>query len=340
MNPLARYQKLKSDLKSPLHGLLFSYRLLKGHVHLKLKDGSLLETNKGDLPIWKEYFQPKTVRVELQSGLFRITPIQGGKSYWIQGGNDMISHRPDRLSPQALRAPFFQRLQNAEKKVYSQHGEDGVIQEIFKQVPAPHKFIVEFGAHDGVKMSNSRDLILNHGWKAFLIEADPRFFKKLRNVYRGHNQVQTLFSMVTEENINLLFRGAGVPKDFEVLSVDVDSIDYYLWNALAEFRPRLVIIECNAMIPPNRSYVVAKEKAFSLGGTSQEGASFKAFVDLAKKKGYTLVYTELTGANLFFLDNQYLKNIGYEEIPVELMYQPPHFGELTGLPTPSGRGYA
>jgi hypothetical protein len=340
LNLLERYQKLKNDFRTPLRGLLYTYRLLKGPLRLTLRDGTAMEISRDDFPLWQEYFEPRKAQVEVGQGLFKVSPLdKNAKPYRIKGGNYMITHEPERFYPQALESAYFRRLQSAEKKIFSQHGEDGVIQEIFSRVLAPHRFMVEFGAHDGVKMSNSRNLILHHDWKAFLIEADSRYYKKLKNLYASHPRVRTLFSFVTEENINRLFHEAKVPHDFEVLSIDVDSIDYYLWAALTEFRPRLVIVECNPMVPPDQSYVVSKEKAFSLGGTSLEGASFKAFVDLAETKDYALIYTELCGSNLFFLDKKYLKDIDYDGLPAQWMYQPPQFGELAGCPTLNGRGY-
>ncbi|HND86233.1 MAG TPA: hypothetical protein PLU50_10510, partial [Pseudobdellovibrionaceae bacterium] len=326
--PLSRYLRLRNDFANPLKALLFSYKLLKGKVQLTTKEGLTFETNKDDLPIWMEYFSSKKVQVDIVEDLFRVTPRDGSPAYLVAGANYKITYRPQRYYPSVLNCRLFAELESSERKVFSQHGEDGVIEEIFKRIQTPHRFVVEFGAHDGVKMSNSRNLIKNHSWRGFLIEADPRLYKDLARVYADSTKISIMQTYVTEENINQLFCEAGVPKDFELLSIDVDSIDYYLWKSLSDFRPRLVIVECNPVFPPDQDYVVEKESAFRLGGTRWEGASFQSFVKLAQEKSYTLVYVELIGSNLFFVANEYLDQLGVIDVPADKMYQPPQFGEL------------
>jgi len=336
-----QYRKLKSDFRTPIKAWLHYHRILSGKIALIDKSGHEFPTSKDDLPIWEEYFSPKQCDVAIEKGLFRISPKDSSqKSYYIQGGNYKITYQPQRFFPEALNNPFFYRLQNAEKKVFSQHGEDGILDELFKMIPHPHQFLIEFGAHDGIKMSNSRYLITCHGWRAFLIEASSKLFAKLALVYPADAKVQVLESFVTVENINQLFKNAGAPKDFEFLSIDVDSIDYYLWEALTDFTPRVVAIECNSVIPPEQDYVVSVEKAFVSGGTALEGASFKSLVDLGRKKNYTLVYMELIGSNLFFVHNDYLKYLdGYTPMDPKLMYQPPQFGALADGAALNHRGY-
>jgi len=334
-----QYQKLKQDFANPLKALLYLNRLLSDPVILKTKSGQPFPTTKDDFPIWSEYFEPKTCHIEIQNELFKVKALKTQAEYFIKGGNYKITHEPKRFFPEVLKNELFRSLQESEKKVFSQHGEDGVIEKIFQMIPAPYHFVVEFGAHDGVKMSNSRNLIHHHNWNGFLIEADPQLYQQLESVYAQHPRVKILKSFVTVENINSLFQSAQVPKDFELLSIDVDSIDYFLWEALTDFQPRLVIVECNPIISPDVSYVAPAEKARSLGGTQWEGASFKAFVDLGKKKGYELIYTELIGSNLFFVHRDWLKNLPYSPLDDKLKYQPPQFGQLVDGPAPNGRGY-
>ncbi len=324
---------------------LFLMGLLGSKIKLVDINGYEFTTNKDDLEIWNELLVSKTAQVEIEKGLFKITPLDRKFStYFVAGNNFKINYPKKRFNEDVLKYSYFQVLQNSEKSIYSQHGEDGVIEKLFSYIPAEShtNFIIEFGAHDGIKMSNSRFLI-EKKWNAFLIEADQRLFKKLKKVYplKGeyNQQVKILNSFVTVENINQLFLDAKVPKDFSVLSIDVDGIDYYLWEK-CEFKPALVIIECNPIIPPDQTYVVSKEKAYEYSGTSKEGASFKSLVQLGKQKNYSLVYVELVGSNLFFLRNDLLKYIpNFEIIPFEKMYQTPQFGVLTNGLALNGRGY-
>ena len=230
-------------------------------------------------------------------------------------------------------------LEQAEHSVYSQHGEDGVIQALLKHIPVKHRFVVEFGAYDGEYMSNSRHLIKDHGWRALLIEADPRFYKQLSRRYRNNPNVSLMNEFIYKENINELFKHGGVPRDFEVLSIDVDGPDYYLWQALTEYQPKIVIIESNPSFPAGEHYVVPEDQIRQLGGTSREGASLQSFYELGRQKGYHLVYIELSGANLFFIHDSCLEYFDIEGIEPALLYQPPQFGVLAGGSAPNGRGY-
>lgn len=155
--------------------------------------------------------------------------------------------------------------------------------------------------------------------------------------------MKTLQSFVTPENINQLFTDAGVPVDFDVLSIDIDSIDYFVWEGLTEYTPRIVIVEYNSAIPATEEYIAPRDEAIKLSGTSDEGASLLAYERLAKRKRYQLVYTELSGSNAFFIHEsckQYFPDTDWSQFTVENLYQPPQFGVLAGGKAINGRGYA
>ena len=100
------------------------------------------------------------------------------------------------------------------------------------------------------------------------IEADDSPYSALSHCYAENDKIVLRKGFVSEENINRLFREAGVPEDFELLSIDIDSVDYYVWRGLTEFQPKIVIIEYNSSYSPDVEYVVAKEDAIRLSGTS------------------------------------------------------------------------
>ena len=199
--------------------------------------------------------------------------------------------------------------------------------------------MIEFGAHDGINMSNSRYLIETHNWQALLIECDSRFFKKLDSLYAENKNVTTQKKMLSPANINQVFHNADVPIDFDFLSIDVDGPDYYLWEALTEYTPSIVMVEYNSIISPDQAYIAPEHKVLDWSGTSKEGASLLSFCKLGKKKGYIPIYTELSGSNLFFIHNRHQSLFDVENITVEMLYQPPQFGKLVGGPAPNGRGY-
>ena len=337
---IKRLRKLRSDFQNPWTALVAASGVFSQPFHLKNLSGEQLIVDRSDLPIWSNYFNPQHCTVTIEMDHFRITPDDARlPSYCIAGAHNLLTAQPQRWNSEAFRSPIVKQLEQAEHRVFSQHGEDGILEKLLQQLPAPNKFVVEFGAYDGELMSNSRNLILHHNWSAFLIEASARQYPILQQLYRNNTRVKTLQSFVTPDNINQLFTDAGVPHDLEVLSIDVDSIDYYLWQALTEFEPRIVIIEYNSSITPEKHYVVPEADAFRLSGTSGEGASIRALYELGKHKGYTLIYSELYGANLFFLHNSCLKYFDYVELTPFDLYQPPQFGLLCGGRAPNGRGY-
>lgn len=336
----AKYRQLQRDFRNPLTALLAASGLVKKTFTLYDKSNHPYCCNRNDQPIWQAYFENKECEVIPSGGLFRIVPGNPAHPvYHIAGCDNCFTHQPQRWNKSLYDSPLAQELENAERRVFSQHGEDGILEHLFRYIPTSKPTIIEFGAYDGVYMSNSRNLIHNHRWQALLIEADNRFYADLHKLYRGHANVVTVNSMVTPENINPLFAKYSIPEDFDVLSIDIDSIDYYVWKALTDFTPKVVIIEYNSTILPDVEYVVDPSKVSDYGGTSLEGASLLALYNLGKRKGYELVYSELYGANLFFMHRDYLQYFSYQPLSPEALYQPSQFGVLAGGKAPNGRGY-
>jgi hypothetical protein len=337
---LTKYRRLQRDFRNPLTALLAASGLLKRTFRLHDKANHPYCINRNDQAIWQAYFERTACEVIPEDGLFRIVPSNPAHpGYRIAGCDNCFTHQPQRWNTTLYNSPLAQQLEQAERRVFSQHGEDGILEYLFRFIPSSKPTIIEFGAYDGVYMSNSRNLIYHHGWEALLIEADNRFYKDLHNLYQGHANVVTLNSMVTPENINRLFADHAIPRNFDVLSIDIDSIDYYVWEALSDFTPKVVVIEYNSTILPDIEYIVEPDKVAEYGGTSREGASLLALYNLGKRKGYELVYSELYGANLFFVHQDYLQYFAYQPLSPEALYQPPQFGVLAGGKAPNGRGY-
>jgi hypothetical protein len=227
-------------------------------------------------------------------------------------------------------------LEKHERKVFSQWGEDGVIEKIFEIIEPTNKYCVEFGAADGVDGSNMRNLILNHGWKSFQIEGQPSLARKLAKAYEGNPDVKTLEAWVWPGNVEILFEEAGVPKDFDFLVIDIDSNDYYVWRALHDFRPKVVMMEINPLFPPPQKMVVDFHPMNYWDGSHYFGASLQSYYDLAKRKGYELIYTMKDGGNVFFVDKQYYPRFGIEDnSPTKLFREPADW--VKKLDSPQGR---
>ena len=211
-----------------------------------------------------------------------------------------------------MKKPFAKTLINYRKRNYSQTIEDGIIEGIFKNIGTTNKYFVEFGAWDGTFLSNTGNLRINEKWDGLLMEGN----KQKADQY---DYVQHEF--ITAENINELFGKYNVPKEFDLLSIDLDGNDYWIWKALDEtkFKARVVIVEFNANIP-NQLEPLAVKYSPELDTTDPSiyyySATIAAWKNLAELKGYSLIY-RVNNHNLFFVDTSLL----HEEdinIPIEM----------------------
>lgn len=212
-------------------------------------------------------------------------------------------------------------LESAERSVFSQFGEDGVIEKIFETIKPGPKFAIEFGAHNGIKNSNMRNLVVNHGWASFQIEGDAAKARQLARNYKDFPKVKTLNAWVWPGNIEILFEEADVPKDLDFLVIDIDSNDYYVWRAIRDYRPKVVMIETNMFFPPPQLMVIDYHPMNYWDQTYYAGASMQSMVNLGKKKGYELIYQMKRGPNMFFVDKKYFDLFGIEDNSPEAIYR-------------------
>lgn len=170
--------------------------------------------------------------------------------------------------------------------VNSQTGEDGVLRKVLDVLPDRDGWCVEFGAWDGLHLTNTRDLIQNFGYSGVLIEADARRFVELRRNYEDREDVLTLHKSVgfgPDDNLDLILGRTSVPSGFDLLVVDIDGNDYHVWAATQFYSPKVVMIEFNPTIPTEVSFVQPADPSIS------QGASLAALVELGRTKGYELV---------------------------------------------------
>ncbi len=175
-----------------------------------------------------------------------------------------------------------------------------MLQAIFRLVGASSRYFVEFGVGDGGQ-GNCVLLADRLGWSGLFIEADRDAYRTLAAKYVHSRRVRTLDGLVTADNVEALFRSAGVPPEFDVLSIDIDGNDFWVWRALMEFVPRVVVIEYNANLSPDAALVMPRDDGHRWDGTDYFGASLGAYRWLALEKGYRLVHTDSTGVNAFFV---------------------------------------
>ena len=200
-------------------------------------------------------------------------------------------------------------------KIYSQNNEDGIILYIFKHIGIKTKKFVEIGVENGTEC-NTTNLLKNFNWKGIQIEGSKKLYNdakiQLKKILeRKKNNLKLLNIFVTKKNINqILKKNCG--KEIDLLSIDVDGNDFWIWKAINCVKPRLVIIEYNSFFGSNISAAIKYNSKFSWdhrNNKSYYGASLKALEKLGKQKKYILVGVDKNGVNAFFVRNDLAKYI-------------------------------
>jgi hypothetical protein len=206
-------------------------------------------------------------------------------------------------------------LRDFQANIASRAGEDGIISEIFNRIGTKHKWCVEFGALNGKHDSNVWALIKKNGWSGVLIEADPTYFEKLVEEYIDTPRAACLNAFISfegEQTLDNIFARTELPKDFDLMSIDIDGNDCHVWEALTKYQPRVVVIEFNPTIPNDIDFVQPRDMSV------QQGSSLLATTKLAKKKGYTLVATVL--ANAFFVEDSLVHKLELSDLSIDSLH--------------------
>lgn len=208
----------------------------------------------------------------------------------------------------------MQSLHSFETNVFSQFGEDGVIQELLRRiqvvVPLSHQAI-EFGASDGINCSNTRNLLLHSAFHVVYIESSKKLFKQLLDNTQGLS-VTNILTFIQSKNSNTLedvLKSHNLAKiDFDLLSIDIDGNDYWILDSFTFFRPKIIVVEFNPTIPIDVSYV-QPENSFV-----RHGSSALALMHLGNKKGYSAIHA--TSCNLFLLRDDIVDQIRHDLVGV------------------------
>jgi hypothetical protein len=242
-----------------------------------------------------------------------------------------------------------------EKKIYSQNGEDGILEFIFSKIGTTNKFSVEFGVGNGFEC-NTVHLLEKKGWTGLMMDygadQDVQWKEVLKKVWSNRNigisrniKKYTKFSKkiikckersmhfkldiknerITAENIENLFKKYQVPENFDLLSIDIDYNDFWIWKAITKFHPRVLVIEFNSSIPPTESRVVPYDADAQWDGTNYFGASLLALQNLSLEKNYTLLGCDNNGVNAFFCKSELVKTFKIPDI--NDLYRSPNYGE-------------
>ncbi len=219
----------------------------------------------------------------------------------------------------------------AEARVFSQNGEDGVLAALFGRIGTGTRRFVEFGIQDG-REGNAVLLADVAGWSGLFLEADRGPYERLEQKYRHSATVRTRLARVEPENFDRLLAEEGFDGDLDLLSIDVDGDDWWIWRATTA-RPRVVVIEYNAALGLDAR--VAPRRSAGWDGTDGFGASLTALEALGRRKGYGLVHCDLAGVNAFFVRQDVASEAGLRIRSAAEVYRPANYG-LEGRRHPPG----
>ena len=196
-------------------------------------------------------------------------------------------------------------LADHEFKVFSQWGEDGIIQHLIRTVPNAQRVFVEFGVENYTE-ANTRFLLTHNNWSGLILDGSEDNIRSVKKdaIYWRHN-LKAVSAFITRENINALLRDNGLTGEIGLLSIDVDGNDYWIWEAIDAVNPALVVVEYNARFGAGRAVTVPYDAAFVRSAAHHSmiyyGASLAALVTLGRRKGYDFVGANSAGNNAFFV---------------------------------------
>jgi hypothetical protein len=190
---------------------------------------------------------------------------------------------------------------------YSQFEEDGILLYIFSLIPPISRTCVEICAGKG-RECNTANLIINHGWWGHLFDGDEGNVKEGQAFFLQHKDTflyppRFTKAWITAENVNAQIAQSGAKGPIDLLSLDIDGMDYWVWKAISVIEPRVVVCETHNPIPPDRALTVPYDPAFVFQSEDYRGASLPAMCKLGREKGYRLVGTHRFGFNAFFIKN-------------------------------------
>jgi hypothetical protein len=218
------------------------------------------------------------------------------------------------------------RLLASGYKVFSQNQEDGMIAEVFQRIGTTSKRFIEIGIQEGLECNST--LLLMQGWTGTWIEGWKDGADKARSSFAAY-PVEVLNQYVIPDNADALIAGVAGANEVDFLSIDTDTIDYWIWRAIKTVIPRVVVIEYNATFPPFIRKTVANDPHMQWDGTNFSGASLGALEALGREKGYCLVGCSLAGVNAFFVREDLVTDKFCAPFTAENHYEPPRY-ELAG----------
>ena len=222
-------------------------------------------------------------------------------------------------------------LRDVEFKVYSQFGDDGIIQYLIHRLAIPSECasFIEFGIQE-YKESNTRFLLGNDNWRGLVLDGDPANIGIVsRSTEYWRHDLMAVAAFIDRDNVNDLFTDNGFSGEIGLLSIDIDGNDYWVWERISVVNPRIVVVEYNSVFGPDFAVSIPYQPDFKRTVAHHSnlywGASLKALALLGAKKGYALVGSNSAGNNAYFVRRDCLS--GLPELSVAEAYVESRFRE-------------
>jgi hypothetical protein len=199
----------------------------------------------------------------------------------------------------------IETLADVELSVFSQWGEDGILEWLVHRLGDIPETFVEFGVED-YREANTRFLLSTRGWRGLVMDADAGHVDAIRrDALSWRHDLDARHALVTRDNIDALLDAAGMACDIGVLSLDIDGNDYWVWDAITRVQPHIVVVEYNAVLGDRHPLTIPYDAAFRRDRAHDSmlywGASIAALRQLAARKGYRMAGTNRAGCNAFFV---------------------------------------
>ena len=244
---------------------------------------------------------------------------------------DEIKINQGRILAEMLVRTEREELRHYEFKVFSQWGEDGILQFLTANLDIKHRTFIEFGVEDFFE-SNCRFLMMKDFWRGFVIDGSEKNIQRLRSSYfYWQYPLVSRVAFITAENVVELLNESNFDRNLGILSVDIDGVDYFvLARALEHWRPSILVVEYNALFGAHRAVSVPYDSRFQRGqahfSNVYYGASLPAFAHLASRYGYALVGVNGAGSNAFFVRSDLL-NARVRAVQTEDVFRDSSFRE-------------
>lgn len=211
------------------------------------------------------------------------------------------------------RDSILQDVKNAEFQVFSQWGDDGIINFLVNYLDIENKKFVEFGVENYTEC-NTRFLLVNDNWSGLIIDGSPSNIESVQkeNIYWKYD-LTAICQFVTKENINELLSKNNMTGEIGLLHIDIDGNDYWIWNEINVVNPVIVIVEYNSVFGVSNSWTTPYDAAFYRTNAHHSnlyyGSSLLSLCDLAKERGYSFIGCNSNGNNAYFVRNDKMKKL-------------------------------